>query len=176
MNNQTEAFFWHKITLQLQLQLQMALALGITLWRSQPDQVWTWLTGALSLPLFWGLMTGFGMLDKAKSEQHRQRIYNALLGAGALLLGALLVATFSTLAWLPDGWSARYGMLTSAIVLIIIGNGLPKKPATGCPRTRSVSLQRLFGPLLSAVCCWRPCGCRHWPHTSPSHSASFCMR
>ncbi len=85
------------------------------------------------------------MLDQAKSAQHRQRIYNALLGAGALLLGALLVSTFSTLQWLPDGWSARYGMLTSAIVLIIIGNGLPKKIEAGCPRTRSLSLQRLIG-------------------------------
>ena len=54
-------------------------------------------------------------------------------------------STFSTLQWLPDGWSARYGMLTSAIVLIIIGNGLPKKVDAGCPRTRSLSLQRLIG-------------------------------
>ncbi len=143
MNTYTEAFFWHKITLILLVAL--GLALGLTLWRTQPDQVWTWLAGALSLPLFWGLMTGSGMLDQAKSTQHRQRIYNALLGAGALLLGALLVATFSKLQWLPDGWSARYGMLTSAIVLIIIGNGLPKKVDAGCPRTRSLSLQRLFG-------------------------------
>lgn len=143
MNTHTDTFLWHKITLRVMIAL--GLALGISLWRVQPEQSLTWLVGAFTLPLFWGLLAGLGMLDSSRSAQHRQRLYNALLGAGALLLGALLVATFSSLTWLPDGWSTRYGMLTSAIVLIIIGNGLPKNTAAAYARTRSLTLQRLIG-------------------------------
>lgn len=143
MNHPMDTFFWRKLALQLLV--LSSLVLGIMLWRSRPDQAMSWLAGTLFLPICWGLISTLGMLGKDQPDARRRRLYNALLGAGLLLVGALISATATTLAWLPDGWSTRYGMLTSALILIVIGNGLPKKIEAGCARTRALSMQRLFG-------------------------------
>ncbi len=143
MNHPLDTFFWRKLALQLLI--LSSLVLGIMLWRSRPDQAMSWLAGTLFLPICWGLISTLGLLGKDQPDARRRRLYNALLGAGLLLVGALISATATTLAWLPDGWSTRYGMLTSALILIVIGNGLPKKVEPGCSRSHGQALQRLFG-------------------------------
>jgi len=50
-----------------------------------------------------------------------------------------------TLEAVPEDWSTRFGMLSSALVLIVVGNGLPKKIEPGCSRTRGLAIQRLLG-------------------------------
>ena len=45
----------------------------------------------------------------------------------------------------PEDWSTRLSMLSSALVLIVIGNSLPKKVEPGSSRTRGLRIQRLLG-------------------------------
>jgi hypothetical protein len=91
------------------------------------------------------LLTVFGALGRDQSVDRRVGLYNALMTAGVIVVGALLSVSITTLEWLPNDWSDRYGMLISALVLVVIGNGLPKKVEPGCSRNHGQALQRLFG-------------------------------
>jgi len=143
MNPTQNNLVWRKSALLLLI--VTGTTLGMLLWRLRPDQALTWLTGMLTLPVCWGLLRVLGALGENQPVLSRQQLYNALVVAGLMVVGALLAVTMTTLEWLPENWSDRYGMLISALVLVVIGNGLPKKIEPGCSRSRGQALQRLFG-------------------------------
>lgn len=143
MNPNHYPFIWRRLAVQALI--LAGLVLGVLLWRLRPEQSLTWLTGMLTLPLCWGLLRVLGALGENQSVFSRQQLYNALVVAGLMVVGALLAVTMTTLEWMPENWSDRYGMLISALVLVVIGNGLPKTIEPGCSRSRGQALQRLFG-------------------------------
>jgi len=143
MTHGNSNFIWRNLAILLLI--VTGIVLGMLLWRLRPDQALTWLTGMLTVPICWGLLSVFGALGQDQSVDRRVGLYNALMTAGVIVVGALLTVTMTTLEWLPDDWSDRYGMLISALVLVVIGNGLPKKVEPGCSRNHGPALQRLFG-------------------------------
>jgi hypothetical protein len=114
-------------------------------WLQRPDAAWVWLLGALTVPAAWAVLALSGALPPSSQPQARGKILNSLLGAAALITAALGMAAAVALGVVPGDWSTRFGMLSSALVLIVIGNALPKKIEKGCSRTRSLRIQRLLG-------------------------------
>ena len=111
-------------------------------WLQQPESAWVGLLGVLTVPAAWAVL----MVSRALSDPAQAvRIYNSLIGAAVLITGALGVVAAVALGILPEGWSTRFGMLSSALVLIVVGNSLPKKIEPGCSRTRGLRIQRLLG-------------------------------
>jgi len=143
MNNGIDPITLRKIALQVLILL--GLLFGGVAWSQRPDEALVWLTGMLTLPMAWALVSITGSLPGPNRPKKQRHIYNSLVGAGLLVSGALGVAMAVTLEAVPEDWSTRFGMLGSALVLIVIGNGLPKKIEPGCSRTRSLEIQRLLG-------------------------------
>ncbi len=131
----------------LQLLILLGLLFGAIAWNQRPESALVWLTGMLTLPVAWALVAMTGALPAPGAEKAavRRTIYNNLVGAGLLVTGALMVTAAAALATIPEDWATRFGMMTSALVLIVIGNGLPKKIDPGCSRHRSLAIQRLLG-------------------------------
>jgi len=129
----------------LQLLILLSLLFGAIAWNRQPEGALVWLTGMLTLPAAWVLLTLTGALPNREKPESRRRVYNSLLGAGMLITGTLIVTVATSLEAVPDDWSTRFGMIASALVLVVIGNGLPKKIEPGCVRTRGQAIQRLLG-------------------------------
>jgi hypothetical protein len=50
-----------------------------------------------------------------------------------------------TLEVVPEDWATRLSMLSSALMLIVIGNSLPKKVEPRSSRSRGLRIQRLLG-------------------------------
>lgn len=66
----------------------------------------------------------------------------------ALQILIVLGVLFGAVAWNQKPEAALLwltGMIALALVLIVIGNGLPKKIEPGCSRTRGLAVQRLLG-------------------------------
>ncbi|MGB0513897.1 MAG: hypothetical protein ACPGJE_03550 [Wenzhouxiangellaceae bacterium] len=143
MNPSIDPIMVRKIALQILILL--AVLFGAVTWNQRPEGALVWLTGMLTLPLGWLLVSLTGALPGPDRPESRQHIYNSLVGAGVLVTGALGVVMAVTLEAVPEDWSTRFGMLTSALVLIVIGNGLPKKIEPGCTRSRYLPVQRLLG-------------------------------
>jgi len=143
MNAQLDPITLRKIALQVLILL--GLLFGGIAWNQKPDAALLWLTGMLTLPAAWALVAITGALPGPEKPGARRTIYNSLVGAGLLLSGALVVAAAVTLEAIDQAWSTRFGMIASALVLIVIGNGLPKKIEPGCARTRALAIQRLLG-------------------------------
>jgi hypothetical protein len=129
----------------LQILILLGLLFGAVAWNQRPEAALLWLIGMLTLPVAWALVAITGALPGREKPAARRAIYNSLVGAGLLVTGALVVTAAATLGTIPDNWSTRFGMIASALVLIVIGNGLPKKIESGCTRTRSLAVQRLLG-------------------------------
>lgn len=129
----------------LQIVILLGLLFGAIAWTQQPEGALIWLTGMLTLPAAWALVTITGALPGPEKPAARRAIYNSLVGAGLLLTGALMVTAAAALETIPEDWSTRFGMIASALVLIVIGNGLPKKIEPGCSRTKGLAIQRLLG-------------------------------
>jgi len=129
----------------LQVLILLGLLFGAVAWSMRPEGALVWLTGMLTLPVAWSLVAVTGALPGPDRPDARRHIYNSLVGAGALVTGALIVTSATTLEAIPDDWSTRFGMIASALVLIVVGNGLPKKIEPGCSRTRGLAIQRLLG-------------------------------
>ena len=143
MNAYIDPITLRKIALQVLILL--GLLFGGIAWSQKPDAALVWLTGMLTLPAAWMLVAFTGALPGAEKPDARRTIYNSLVGAGLLLTGALGVTAAAVLETIPGDWSARFGILAPALVLIVIGNGLPKKIEQGCSRTRALAIQRLLG-------------------------------
>lgn len=143
MNAGFDSITLRKITLQILILL--SLLFGAIAWSQRPEAALVWLTGMLTLPLAWALAAVTGALPGPNRPDARRHIYNSLVGAGLLVTGALIVTAATTLEAIPEDWSTRFGMIGSALVLIVIGNGLPKKIEPGCSRTRGLAVQRLLG-------------------------------
>jgi len=143
MNARLDPIALRKIALQILILL--GLLFGGVAWSQKPAAALLWLTGMLTLPAAWALVTITGALPGPDKPNARRHIYNSLVGAGALVTGALMVTAATTLETIPEDWSTRFGMIASALVLIVVGNGLPKKIEPGCSRTRSLAIQRLLG-------------------------------
>lgn len=129
----------------LQVLILLGLLFGAIAWSQRPEGALIWLTGMLTLPVAWALVAITGALPGPDRPDTRRHIYNSLAGAGALVTGALMVTAATTLEAIPEDWSTRFGMIASALVLIVIGNGLPKKIEPGCSRSRGLAVQRLLG-------------------------------
>lgn len=129
----------------LQVLILLGLLFGAIAWSQRPEAALVWLTGMLTLPVAWTLVAITGALPGPDRPGARRHIYNSLVGAGLLVTGALAVTSATTLETIPEDWSTRFGMIASALVLIVIGNGLPKKIEPGCSRTRGLAIQRLLG-------------------------------
>lgn len=143
MNAPVDPITLRKIALQVLILL--GLLFGAIAWSQQPEAALVWLTGMLTLPLAWALVAVTGALPGPEKPGTRRHIYNSLIGAGLLVTGALAVVAAAALEAIPADWSDRFGMIASALVLIVIGNGLPKKIEPGCSRTRGPAIQRLLG-------------------------------
>lgn len=143
MNAGFDSITLRKITLQILILL--SLLFGAIAWSQRPEAALVWLTGMLTLPAAWALAAVTGALPGPNRPNARRHIYNSLVGAGLLVTGALIVTAATTLEAIPEDWSTRFGMIGSALVLIVIGNGLPKKIEPGCSRTRGLAVQRLLG-------------------------------
>ena len=143
MNPSIDPFTVRKIALQVLIVL--GLVFGSVLWSQRPEAGLMWLTGMLTLPAGWLLVSVTGALPGPDRPESRRHIYNSLVGAGVLVTGALGIVMAASLGAVPEDWSTRFGMLTSALVLIVIGNGLPKKIEPGCKRSRFLPVQRLLG-------------------------------
>lgn len=129
----------------LQVLILLGLLFGAVAWSQRPEAGMVWLTGMLTLPFAWSLVALTGALPGPEHPAARRTIYNSLAGAGLLVTGALAVTAAVTLEAIPEDWSARFGMLSSALVLIVVGNGLPKNIESGCSRTRGLAIQRMLG-------------------------------
>lgn len=123
----------------------ISLICGAVAWSQRPEAGWLWLTGMLSVPATWLLLVLTGAMPGPDQPDRRLGIHNALLCAAMLITGALAVVMAVTLQAVPDDWTTRFGMLSGALVLIVIGNSLPKKVEAGCSRTRGLRIQRLLG-------------------------------
>lgn len=134
---------WRVIALQILILL--ALVFGAVAWLQQPEGALVWLTGMLTIPVAWAVVVLFGAMPPPDRPQARRTMFNSLLGAGLLIAGALGVSAMAVLGTVSEEWTTRYGMVTLALILVIVGNGLPKKPETGCGTTRSLAIQRLLG-------------------------------
>jgi len=143
MNLSVDPITLRKIAVQVLILL--GLLCGVLAWSQRPEAAPVWLTGMLTLPFAWILVTLTGALPGPDRPDTRRHIYNSLVGAGVLVTGALGVVAVVALDAVPEDWSTRFGMLSSALVLIVIGNGLPKKIEPGCSRTRGLAIQRLLG-------------------------------
>jgi len=143
MNPSFDPMTLRKIAVQVLILL--GLLCGAAAWSQRPEAALVWLTGMLTLPAAWMLVAVTGALPGPDRPEQRRHIYNSLVGAGVLVTGALAVTAAVALDAVPEDWSTRFGMLSSALVLIVIGNGLPKKIEPGCSRTRSLAIQRLLG-------------------------------
>jgi hypothetical protein len=143
MNPTIDPIALRKIALQVLILL--GLLFGAAAWSQRPEGALVWLTGMLTLPMAWILVAATGALPGSDHPAMRRHIYNSLIGAGVLVTGALGVVAAVALEAIPEDWSTRFGMLSSALVLIVIGNGLPKKIEPGCSRTRGLAIQRLLG-------------------------------
>lgn len=138
------------ISIQKRQSMLVALILisagfALVAWIQRPDGAWVWLLGALTVPAAWAVLVVSRAMPSASQPRERLNIYNSLLGAALLIAGALGVSSAVTLGVVPEDWSTRFGMLSSALVLIVIGNTLPKKIEAGCSRPRSRRIQRLLG-------------------------------
>src|SRR6056297_2341964 len=143
MNARLDPITLRKIALYVLIAL--GVLFGAVAWSQRPEAALLWLTGMLTLPAAWALVAITGALPGPEKPGARRHIYNSLVGAGLLVTGALVVTAAATLETIPEDWSTRFGMLASALVLIVIGNGLPKKIEPGCSRTRGLAIQRLLG-------------------------------
>jgi hypothetical protein len=122
-----------------------AAACALIAWTQRPEAAVLWLTGMLSVPLAWLAVVFFGAMPGPDRPAERTSLYNSLLFAAVLITGALAVTAAVVLDAVPEAWSTRFGMLTGALILIVIGNALPKKVEPGCSRTRGLKIQRLLG-------------------------------
>ncbi|MEX0916044.1 MAG: hypothetical protein WD397_01200 [Wenzhouxiangellaceae bacterium] len=140
MNNETN---WRVIALQVLILL--AVAFGVVAWIQRPEGALVWLVGMLTMPLAWGLLVLFGAMPPHEQPQQRRTVFNSLLGAGLMIAGALGACALGTLGAISEDWISRFGMIATALVLVVIGNGLPKKSSTGCRTSRSTAVKRLMG-------------------------------
>lgn len=129
----------------LQVLILLGLVFGALAWIQQPESALLWLTGMLTLPVAWALVALTGALPGPARPESQRIIYNSLIGAAVLITATLGVGAAVTYEAIPADWSTRFGMLASALVLIVIGNGLPKKIEPGCSRSQSQAIQRLLG-------------------------------
>lgn len=143
MNPTIDPIAWRKIALQLLILL--GFVFGALAWSQHPEAAAFWLTGMLTLPVAWSLVALTGALPGPDRPDARRHIYNSLVGGAVLMTAVLGVKAAATLEAIPQDWSTRFGMLATALVLIVIGNGLPKKLEPGCSRTRGLAIQRLLG-------------------------------
>lgn len=143
MNTRIDPIPVRKVALQVLILL--GFLFGGIAWNQKPEVALLWLAGMLTLPVAWALVAITGALPGPEKPDARRHIYNSLIGAGLLVTGALIVTAAATLETIPEDWSTRFGMLTPALVLIVMGNFLPKKIEPGCSRTRGLAIQRLLG-------------------------------
>jgi len=118
---------------------------ALVAWIQRPEAAWVWLLGVLTVPAAWAVLMISGAMSSANQLDARVKIYNSLMGAALLIAGALGLVCAVALGVVPESWSTRFGMVASALVLIVIGNALPKKIEPGCRRTRGLRIQRLLG-------------------------------
>lgn len=139
------------ITLRIiavQILILLGFALGAINWYLQPDNAVVWLLGMLTLPVSWALIAAFGATSGLSDPGRFKTIYNSLIVAGILITGSLTTVLAEAFESIPQDWPTRYGMLMSALILIVIGNGLPKQIESGqgsCSTSRSQIVQRLLG-------------------------------
>ena len=134
---------WRPIVLQLLILL--AIAFGVLAWTQRPEGAIVWMVGMLSMPLAWLLVTLFGAMPGEDKPRERQTVFNNLVGAAAMIAGALGVCALGTLGAIHEEWITRFGMIIVALALMIIGNGLPKKPEQGCGGGRNLATKRFLG-------------------------------
>lgn len=132
-------------TIALQVLIVLGLLFGGLAWSQRPEAALLWLVGMGTLPAGWGLLKLTGMLPGADRPAQRRHIYNSLVGGGLIVTAALGVAAAVSLETIPEDWSTRFGMLSGALILIVVGNGLPKKREPGCSGSRGLAIQRLLG-------------------------------
>lgn len=131
--------------ISFQVLILLALAFGTLAWIARPEGAWIWALGMATLPLAWLGLHLFGAMPPQDRPEERRVILNSLNGAGLLIAGALCASALGTMGAIEASWITRYAMITNALVLVVIGNGLPKKIEPGCSRSRSLAMQRLLG-------------------------------
>ncbi|MBY6203945.1 hypothetical protein [Halomonas denitrificans] len=128
-----------------QVLIVLALALGALAWIARPEGALIWGVGMATLPVAWVGLHLFGAMPSAACPEQRRTVLNSLIGAGLLIAGALGASALGAMGTIPEDWITRYAMITNAMVLVVIGNGLPKKVEPGCSPTRGLAMQRLIG-------------------------------
>jgi len=128
-----------------QVLVLLALAFGTLAWIARPEGALVWLVGMATLPVAWLGLHLFGKMPPKEAPEKRKTILNSLIGAGLMIAGALGACALGTAGAIPEDWITRYAMVTNALVLVIIGNGLPKKAEPGCSPGRGLATQRLIG-------------------------------
>lgn len=123
----------------------LALAFGTLAWIARPEGALIWLLGMASLPVTWIGLKLAGKWPPTDRPDERQTVLNSLIGSGLLIAGALGACALGSTGVMDEGWIIRYAMISNALVLVIIGNGLPKKIESASPSSRRLGLQRLFG-------------------------------
>lgn len=134
---------WRPIVLQILILL--AIAFGVLAWIQRPEGALVWTIGMVSMPLAWLLVTLFGAMPGEDKPRERQTVFNSLIGAAAMIAGALGVCALGTLGAIHEEWITRFGMIIVALSLMITGNGLPKKAEQGCRPGRDLATKRLLG-------------------------------
>lgn len=132
----------------VQILILLGFVLAATNWYLRPDNAVVWLLGMLTLPVSWALVASFGATSGHADPGRCKTIYNSLIVAGILITGSLATVLAEAFESIPQDWPTRYGMLMSALILIVIGNGLPKKIESAhgpCSTSRTQAVQRLLG-------------------------------
>jgi hypothetical protein len=134
---------WRPIVLQILILL--AIAFGVLAWTQRPEGALVWMVGMVSMPLAWLLVTLFDAMPGEDRPRERQTMFNNLIGAAAMIAVALGACALGALGAIQEEWITRFGMIIVALALMIIGNGLPKKPEPGCGPERNLATKRFLG-------------------------------
>lgn len=132
-------------TIAFQVLVLLALAFGTLAWIARPEGALVWSFGMATLPTAWFLLHLFGAMPSKDRPKQRRIVLNSLVGAAVLIVGALAASALGSMGAIDESWIVRYAMVTNGLVLVVIGNGLPKKAEPGCSVSKSLSLRRLIG-------------------------------
>jgi hypothetical protein len=106
--------------------LVVDVALGAVNWVLQPDKAMAWALSMFMLPAAWGFLALLWQAGGSLDGMGMNRIRRALVGAGLLLMASMSLALLVQLEWVDGSFSDRGIGVVMGVMLVIIGNGIPK--------------------------------------------------
>lgn len=114
--------------------LALAFPLAVTMMIREPEEGWIFILGALFLPVCW-LITETLKFHSAENKPNLEdltTLRQSVRSAGLLVLVPLTLTVIFTsgMTWITDAIEVRIMGSAFGIAMIIIGNAIPKRPAS----------------------------------------------